>query len=97
VVDLKWVFRLKKDTEGKVLKWKAHLVTRGFTQVYGMDYFKTFHPVARLASICFILAIAVQNNWDISMFDFHSVYLNGILDEDKGIYMEQLPHHKELD
>jgi Reverse transcriptase (RNA-dependent DNA polymerase) len=97
VVDLKWVFWLKKDAEGKVLKWKACLVARGFTQVYGMDYFETFALVARLASIHFILAIGVQNDWDISMFNFHFTYLNGILDKDKVIHIEQLPHHEVLD
>jgi Reverse transcriptase (RNA-dependent DNA polymerase) len=51
VVDSKWVFRLKKDAEGRIVKWKAHLVARGFTQVQGVDYFETFAPVARLASI----------------------------------------------
>jgi Reverse transcriptase (RNA-dependent DNA polymerase) len=95
VVGLKWVF--KNDAEGKVLKWKACLVARGFTQVYGVDYFKTFALVARLAFIYFILAIAVQNDWDILMFDFYSAYFTGILDKNKVIYMEQLPHHKELD
>ena len=73
------------------------LVARGFTQIYGVDYSKTFAPVARLASIHFILAIAVQNDWDISMFDFHSAYLNGVLDEGEDIYMEQPPHYEVLD
>ena len=59
VVDSKWVFWLKKDAEGKILKWKAHLVARGFTQVYGVDYFETFTPVTRLASIHLIYAMAV--------------------------------------
>ena len=94
VVDSKWVFQLKKDAEGKVLKWKAQLVVRGFTQIYGVDYFETFAPVTRLASICLILAIAARNDWNISMFDFHLAYLNGILDEGKTIYMEQPPHHE---
>ena len=58
IVDSKWVFCLKKDSEGKIIKWKAHLVARGFTQVYGVDYFETFAPFARLASIQLILAIA---------------------------------------
>jgi Reverse transcriptase (RNA-dependent DNA polymerase) len=51
VVDSKWVFHLKKDAEGRIVKWKARLVARGFTQVQGIDYFGTFAPVARLASI----------------------------------------------
>ena len=97
VVDSKWVFRLKKDAEGRVIKWKARLVARGFTQVQGVDYFETFAPVARLASIRFILAIAAQNDWEIFMFDFHSAYLNGVLSDGETIYMEQPPHHKVAD
>ena len=52
------VFCLKKDSEGKIIKWKVCLVAKGFTQVQGVDYFETFAPVARLASIQLILAIA---------------------------------------
>jgi len=95
VVDSKWVFHVKKDADGNISKWKAQLVARGFTQVYGVDYFETFAPVAKLASIHTILAIVARNNWDISMFDFHSAYLNGELDED--IYMEQPPYYETAD
>ena len=28
------------------------------------------------------------------MFDFHSAYLNGVLDDDETIYMEQVPYHE---
>jgi histone deacetylase 1/2 len=52
-------------------------------------------PVAKLASIRSILAIAARNDWEISMFDFHSAYLNGTLDED--IYMEQPPDYEQAD
>src|SRR6202522_2899787 len=97
MVDSKWVFRLKKDAKGNIIKWKARLVARGFTQIYGMDYFKTFAPVSSLASVRFILALAARNNWDVLMFDFHSAYLNGILDDGETIYMEQPPHHEEAD
>jgi hypothetical protein len=95
VVDLKWVFCVKKEADGNISKWKARLVACGFTQVYGVDYFETFAPVAKLASIRTILAIAACNNWDISMFDFHAAYLNGQLDKD--IFMEQPPDYEMAD
>ena len=88
VVDSKWVFRMKKDAKGKVIKWKARLVARGFTQIYGVNYFETFAPVARLVSIQIILAIAARNGWDIFMFNFHLVYLNGVLEDGEDIYMD---------
>jgi hypothetical protein len=51
IVDSKWGFCLKKDAEEKIVKWKAQLVARKFIQIQGIDYFETFAPVARLASI----------------------------------------------
>ena len=97
VVDSKWVFRLKKNAKGEVVKWKARLAARGFTQVQGVDYFEKFAPVARLASIQLILAVTARNNWEISMFDFHSAYLNGVLEDGETIYMEQPPYHEVAD
>jgi transposase InsO family protein len=97
VVDSKWVFRVKKNAGGEIEKWKARLVARGFTQVYGVDYFETFAPVARLASIRSILAIAARNGWPIDMFDFNSAFLNGELDEKEEIFMEQPPDYETKD
>jgi hypothetical protein len=55
IIDSKWVFCVKKDAEGNITMWKACLIACGFTQVYGINYFETFVPVAKLASICSIL------------------------------------------
>ena len=62
-----------------------------------MDYFETFAPVARLVSIQFIFARAARNDWEINMFNFHSAYLNGVLNEGETIFMEQPPHHEMAD
>ena len=91
IVSCKWVFKIKKNAAGEIDKYKAWLVACGFTQQYSVDYNETYAPVARLASLRLILAIAAHHNWDIDMFDFHSAFLNGKLDDDEVIFMELPP------
>ena len=51
IIGSKWVFHAKKDATGNVVQYKAHLITQGFLQVPGIDYFDTFVPIAKLAAI----------------------------------------------
>jgi hypothetical protein len=94
VVGCKWVFRLKRKVDGSIKKYKACLVARGFTQIYGVNYYNTYSPVAHLASFCLILAIATCNSWGVEAFDSDSVYLNSKLNVDKEIYMQEPPGYK---
>ena len=89
VVGCKWVFRLKRKADGSIDKYKAHLVARRFTQVYGVDYLNTYSPIAKLTSFRTILTLATRFDWEIECFDFNTVYLNGKLEELEEIYMEQ--------
>ncbi|KAJ1589263.1 hypothetical protein NDA15_003916 [Ustilago hordei] len=86
LVDSKVVLRLKLDADGVPVKHKARLVARGFTQREGIDYQETFSPVAPLGAIRAILALAVQNNWEIHALDITMAYLNSTLKE--AIYMK---------
>jgi transposase InsO family protein len=95
IVGSKWVFHIKKDANGHIAKYKARLVARGFTQVYGVDYTETFAPVAKLASLRTILAIAARHDWPIEVFDFNSAFLNGELDEE--IFMQLPPDFEGCD
>ena len=94
VVDSKWVLRIKKNAAGEIEKYKARLVARGFTQIYGVDYYETYAPVARLSSFRLLLAIAARNNWPVDTFDFDSAYLNCVLGDDEIIYLEQPPGYE---
>jgi transposase InsO family protein len=89
VVDCRWVLRIKKNAAGEIEKYKARLVAKGFTQIYGVDYYETYAPVAKLASFRLLLALAARNGWPLDTFDFDSAYLNTYLNEDEVVYLEQ--------
>jgi len=93
IVGLKWVFRAKKDTAGNVVRYKARLVAQGFSQVPGVNYFDTFTPVARLASIRTVLAMAAVHDLELHQVDIKGAYLNGKLTNDEVIYMKQPPNY----
>ena len=58
VVGCKWVYKIKTRSDGTVDHYKAHLVAKGFTQEYGIDYEKTFAYVTRLSSIRTLIAVS---------------------------------------
>jgi transposase InsO family protein len=94
IVGSKWVFCIKRKSNGSVDKYKARLVARGFTQIYGVDYFDTYSPVAKMASFRLILAMAARYDWDVESFDFNGAYLNGTLSDDEEIYMKEPPGYE---
>ncbi|KAJ1032167.1 hypothetical protein NDA18_001663 [Ustilago nuda] len=86
LVDSKVMLWLKLDADSVPVKHKARLVARGFTQREGIDYQETFSLVAPLRVIRAILALAVQNNWEVHALDITMAYLNSTLKE--AIYMK---------
>jgi hypothetical protein len=78
-ISLKWVFKLKKDEHGAVIRHKARLVDRGFVQKAGIDYEDAFAPVARMESVRVLLALAAQEGWALHHMDVKSAFLNGEL------------------
>ena len=77
-----WVFTKKLDG-----RYKACLVAKGFSQIYGEDYNKTFSPVTHFETVQLLLAYACRNDWDIESLDVKTAFLYGNLNEE--IYMEQ--------
>jgi hypothetical protein len=89
IVGSKWVFHMKKDVTGNVICYKARLIAQGFSQVPGIDYFDTFAPIAKLASIRAALAMAAAEDMELHQIDIKGAYLNGELTAHEIISMQQ--------
>jgi hypothetical protein len=89
VIGTTWVFKNKQDVNGIVVRNEARLVAQGFSQVEGIDYGETFAPMARLESICILVAYASHHNFKLQQMDAKSAFLNGPLHE--LVYVKQPP------
>ncbi|KAI7951308.1 hypothetical protein MJO28_006992 [Puccinia striiformis f. sp. tritici] len=81
-LDGRWVFAEKSNNQSEVVRWKARYVAKGFTQVKGYDFNKTFAPTATFASMRLLLSLAGYFNWPVRSFDFVAAYLNSPIDEE---------------
>jgi hypothetical protein len=89
IIGTKWIFHNKQDEDGIVVRNKARLVARGYTQVEGIDFGETYAPVARLEAIRILLAYANYINILLYQMDVKSAFLNGVIDEE--VYVRQPP------
>ena len=80
----------KFDAHGVLLRLKARLVARGFSQVQGIDFNDTFAPMLKVVPLRLIFAISVGLNLELHHLDIETTFLHGDLNE--YIYMEQPPY-----
>ncbi|GJT52767.1 retrovirus-related pol polyprotein from transposon TNT 1-94 [Tanacetum coccineum] len=87
VITLKWIYKVKLDELGGILKNKARLVARGYRQEEGIDFEESFALVARLEAIRIFLAFAAHMNMVVYQMDVKTAFLNGNLREE--VYVSQ--------
>ncbi|GJY21985.1 retrovirus-related pol polyprotein from transposon TNT 1-94 [Tanacetum coccineum] len=87
IITLKWIYKVKLDELGGVLKNKARLVARGYRQEEGIDFEESFAPVTRLEAIRIFIAFAAHMNMVVYQIDVKTVFLHGILREE--VYVSQ--------
>ncbi|GKE25493.1 retrovirus-related pol polyprotein from transposon TNT 1-94, partial [Tanacetum coccineum] len=87
VITLKWIYKVKLDELGGIVKNKARLVARGYHQEEGIDFEESFAPVARLEAVRIFLAFAAHMNMTVYQMDVKTTFLNGILREE--VYVSQ--------
>ncbi|XP_073138449.1 uncharacterized protein [Henckelia pumila] len=84
LVGCKWVFRIKRASDGQVNRFKARLVAKGFHQRPGIDFSDTFSPVVKPTTIRVILSLAVQRGWPLRQLDVNNAFIQGSLEDENA-------------
>ncbi|GJR05937.1 retrovirus-related pol polyprotein from transposon TNT 1-94 [Tanacetum coccineum] len=87
IIALKWIYKVKLDEYGDVLKNKARLVAKGYRKEKGIDFEESFAPVAHIEAIRMFIANATSKNMTIYQMDAKTAFLNGELKEE--VYVSQ--------
>ena len=69
VIGVKWVYKTKRNAEGKIERHKARLVVKGYKQQQGRDYEETLAPVARMETVQIVLSIATKQKRKVYQMD----------------------------
>ena len=86
-IGLKWIFKIKRNSDESINKYKSRLVAKGYIQRHGIDSEEVFAPVARIETVRFLIALAASHGWQIHHLDVKTAFLNGDLKED--VYVTQ--------
>nr|GEX59540.1 hypothetical protein [Tanacetum cinerariifolium] len=87
VINLKWLWKNKRDEENTVIPNKSRLVAKGYAQKEGVDFEESFAPIARLEAVRLFIAYAAHKSFTIYQMDVKTAFLYGPLKEE--VYVNQ--------
>ena len=76
----RWVFVIKRKSDGSIERYKARFVAKGFSQRPGFDYFDTFASTVKWPTLRTILALACALDMELESLDISTAFLNGDMD-----------------
>ncbi|GJU88376.1 retrovirus-related pol polyprotein from transposon TNT 1-94 [Tanacetum coccineum] len=96
VINLKWLWKNKRDEENTMIHNKARLAAKRYAQKEGIDFKESFAPVARLEAVWLFIAYATYKSLTIYQMDVKTTFLYEPLKEE--VYINQLngfvnPYH----
>nr|GEV83101.1 Gag-Pol polyprotein [Tanacetum cinerariifolium] len=87
VINMKWLWKNKRDEENTVIRNKSRLVAKGYAQKEGVDFKESFAPVARLEVVRLFIAYAAHKSFTVYQMDVKTAFLYGPLKEE--VYVNQ--------
>ena len=88
VIGCRWIYKLKHNIDGSVNRCKARLVAKGYAPTDEVEYEETFAPVAKMAIVWTVIALAGTKGWHLHQMDVNNDFLQGELEE---VFMIQPP------
>ncbi|CAG8689828.1 17371_t:CDS:2, partial [Acaulospora colombiana] len=85
-IGCRWVFKIKRNPDGSIDRYKGRIVAKGYAQRFGEDYTETFAPTARFSALRTVIALAAIEDMELESVDISTAFLNG--DIDAEVYME---------
>ncbi|CAL9017223.1 unnamed protein product [Prunus brigantina] len=82
IVGSKWIYKIKRNSDGSIARHKARLVAQGFSQEQGLDFSETFSLVVCHTTVRLILSLAAMNKWQLRQLDVKNTFLHGELEEE---------------
>ena len=89
----KWIYKLKREIDKKMIRFKARWIIRDFEQWENFNYNKTFVAVIKLMNYKIIFAIIAANDWDLKQINVIIVFLYKNIEE--KIYVKLLIEYKQ--
>ncbi|GJZ94755.1 retrovirus-related pol polyprotein from transposon TNT 1-94 [Tanacetum coccineum] len=106
VINMKWLWKNKRDEEDTVIRNKACLVAKGYSHKEGIDFEESFAPVAQLEAVRLFVVFAAHKSFPVYQMDIKTLFLNGPLKEEvskgmihqspRGIFINQAKHAQEI-
>lgn len=87
IIGCKWIFKIKRNSDGSVSRYKAKLVAQGFQQTEGVDYSETFSPVIKQPTVRVVFSLALHFGGSIRQLDISNAFLHGTLQD--RVYVRQ--------
>nr|GFA53070.1 retrovirus-related Pol polyprotein from transposon TNT 1-94 [Tanacetum cinerariifolium] len=87
VINLKWLWKNKRDEENTVIRNKSRLVAKGYAQKEGVNFEESFAPVARLEAVRLFIAYVAHKSFIVYQMVVKTAFLYGHLKEE--VYVNQ--------